>query len=179
MKTDCIFRFFACQRVSAAQNGSGLKSERGMARVYRNMSVFVNNKNGKFQKDFLFNLPKQKSLSLSSGERLFCALTALKNAVNSRRALCCNFAGHGSREEKGSVFSRPAPLSIHFRPARWSSARLLRGISSCRRYAMSAPRKESEMETIFHVLGIVYYTVALIALLAEIREKQRDKHNRQ
>ena len=31
------------------------------------------------------------------------------------------------------------------------------------------------METIFHILGIVYYTVALARLLADIRKEQREK----
>ena len=31
------------------------------------------------------------------------------------------------------------------------------------------------METVFHVLGIVYYTVALISHVIEILEKRREK----
>ena len=41
---------------------------------------------------------------------------------------------------------------------------------------ITAPhRRIRNMETIFQILGIVYYTVALARLLAEIRKEQREK----
>jgi hypothetical protein len=33
------------------------------------------------------------------------------------------------------------------------------------------------METIFHILGIVYYTVALIHLVATMRRKRQEKQS--
>ena len=33
------------------------------------------------------------------------------------------------------------------------------------------------METIFHILGIVYYTIALGVLIAEIVRKRKDKES--
>ena len=37
--------------------------------------------------------------------------------------------------------------------------------------------KENDVDTLFHVLGIVYYTVALSRLIAEIRKEQREKQS--
>ena len=33
------------------------------------------------------------------------------------------------------------------------------------------------METTFHILGIVYYTVALIRLVAQIQKERREKQS--
>jgi hypothetical protein len=42
----------------------------------------------------------------------------------------------------------------------------------------TAPHKEAEdMETIFHILGIVYYTVALIDLVATMLRKRQEKQS--
>jgi hypothetical protein len=40
---------------------------------------------------------------------------------------------------------------------------------------VSAPREGEGMETIFHILGIVYYTVALIRLFAQMQAERKDK----
>ena len=34
------------------------------------------------------------------------------------------------------------------------------------------------METLFHILGIVFYTVALLHLLAELRAKREEKRKK-
>ena len=69
-----------------------------------------------------------------------------------------------------TLFSTLCLCAIQFRRARRAGR-----LWSITRYPCNSASKEQNMEHLFHILGIVYYTVALVHLVSEHIQKRKNE----